>query len=641
MKIEWDRNLRTSEFNKAKQHLRPNGQLKSDGTKLRRQESKLSRSFMIVDGKILAIHRITLGKGVYGKAKLAEDETGRLYALKILAEKGKKSKEAEIAYDLGISDKVTSRETNSTQSKINFKKYIPYQYLGTAFYQRYFEENKDKDLGKIAHFNLDERLEISIKLSILLCQLHAGRHSKTQKNYLHGDFHNNNITVDDNGNYHVIDFGLASSVNQPMLRVANADFNRLRAFIYTPSHGRSSSTTGENIFYGVLGTAIPEYELVFGEKRMLIQGKPWIGTYEIELTIQGNALHYRLTNSDRTEWLEGNIAPEVLGLDTADIHAVFEQNEHPKQKIANEHIQQLYNKIEQDHPGKFIKPQYNPTLMKMLHNPDVSLLEWTKTLTFCRLHLENAEDCFAKHSDDACLDALELLNAQANLIMAVTSDPHSTPDLASIILQHAFDKTTKKEQILNSIADNALKEKVEVMLNGMDRQRQLMHDSRELLTIIHDIQLLKKNQRNQTQEKLDRMHHNLYVHAKEFLETSYKTSQERLTAMKSFESFCENSLKQAQIDFKDNAPIMHAITLCLSRIVGVILAIATLGIGVYLYGGLDAYQTRFFRAVPSIYQEFGTQSKLSGQLHTWFTNHSKLSDAPTHDGEQDHRTKPK
>jgi len=76
------------EWNFAKEKLTQNGNLLPDGTKLRRNDypKDLNHSFMVMDGQIIAISGkgLYLGSGLNGSAKLAEDETGRLLALKII-----------------------------------------------------------------------------------------------------------------------------------------------------------------------------------------------------------------------------------------------------------------------------------------------------------------------------------------------------------------------------------------------------------------------------------------------------------------------------------------------------------------------------------------------------------------------------
>ncbi|WP_416430906.1 hypothetical protein [Piscirickettsia salmonis] len=89
---------RSKEWEIAKKHLQGGGV--PEGTKLQRSkgilrkksysdneghEHKIKHSFIVVNGEILALsgHRVVLGQGISGKVKLAENEGGHLYAVKI------------------------------------------------------------------------------------------------------------------------------------------------------------------------------------------------------------------------------------------------------------------------------------------------------------------------------------------------------------------------------------------------------------------------------------------------------------------------------------------------------------------------------------------------------------------------------
>lgn len=125
-KIEWlSEQSKKDEWARAKSALAPNGVLHPNGTKLRRKDSGLSHSFIVIDGKILAMagQGVYLGQGAEGRVKLSEDEEGGIYALKIgnalLAE------ESDIATDLGKAIPHGSRPTPKGR-----KYYLPYFYLG-------------------------------------------------------------------------------------------------------------------------------------------------------------------------------------------------------------------------------------------------------------------------------------------------------------------------------------------------------------------------------------------------------------------------------------------------------------------------------------------------------------------------------
>ena len=99
----------------------------------------MKHSFLVIEDQIIALSGkgIYLGEGQEGKVKLAENETGNLYALKI-TDRDKK-RESYIANDLGIAGKCTLRKNNAFDQQ---KYYILYQYLGIPL-SKYIREHKD------------------------------------------------------------------------------------------------------------------------------------------------------------------------------------------------------------------------------------------------------------------------------------------------------------------------------------------------------------------------------------------------------------------------------------------------------------------------------------------------------------------
>lgn len=87
--------VKAAEWAYAKQQLSPNGKMMPDGTKLSRKVNagfslfgkKLTHSFIILDQKIFAMapKGEILGEGRYARAKMAEDEDGGLWALRIVS----------------------------------------------------------------------------------------------------------------------------------------------------------------------------------------------------------------------------------------------------------------------------------------------------------------------------------------------------------------------------------------------------------------------------------------------------------------------------------------------------------------------------------------------------------------------------
>ena len=155
--LNWDPEQKSREWAIATQTLSDsNGVLLENGSKLTRKSSGLSHSFMVIDGRILALDGKGhyLGKGVTGKVKLAENEEGHLFALKIMKETG--NSEAHIANDLNLAGHEVSR-MDGTNASIK-KHYIAYKYLGVTL-DNYNNTNT---------LSLDARYNLGIKISLLI-----------------------------------------------------------------------------------------------------------------------------------------------------------------------------------------------------------------------------------------------------------------------------------------------------------------------------------------------------------------------------------------------------------------------------------------------------------------------------------------
>lgn len=201
--FKWESDkLRDAEWQYAKLHLVKNGQLCPHGTKLRRKDhlQHLTHSFIVFDGRILALapqHASLIDKpGAYAKnVKLAEDEKRNSWAVKIIENPEITSsfemKEEDVAADLNMALASTKRMSKSGL----FKKYIPYVFVGTPL-RKYLQSRPFED---------EERLDIAIKLLVAVQRLHSGQ-SKSRNKYLHGDLHGGNITIDKQGNVHLIDY---------------------------------------------------------------------------------------------------------------------------------------------------------------------------------------------------------------------------------------------------------------------------------------------------------------------------------------------------------------------------------------------------------------------------------------------------
>jgi len=201
------------EWAEAKKQLTDdNGVLLENGSKLKRKDSGLKHSFMVVDNRILAFagQGKYLGKGLSAAAKLAEDENAGLWALKI-RNPAKATYGRTVSDDADAEEKIATdlgRSLQSTRRALypEGKHYLPFVYLGSTV-SKYLEENASLSTAK--------RYELAIKTALALNRFHTGQDSKTQTKYGHGDLNLGNITIDEGGNVHLIDYGGSYTITNP------------------------------------------------------------------------------------------------------------------------------------------------------------------------------------------------------------------------------------------------------------------------------------------------------------------------------------------------------------------------------------------------------------------------------------------
>lgn len=224
MRLSWLSNKqRAFEFETAGNYFSD----KKPGAKLKRnlapQTSLLAHSFLLLPHTTIALD----GRNQYlydagnTRVKLAEDESGSLYAVKIIQdEKNHKTYENEfkIAEDVGAA---VYAFTRSSQKKY----YIVYNYYGQSLY--YY-----------LNFNLlsrSQQFDLAISLTLSLYNLHNGGCSKQGRGYVHYDIKPENVTLDQNGDVHLIDFGHSEEFS-------SIDRDKFKgSYLYIPyNHGNTS-----------------------------------------------------------------------------------------------------------------------------------------------------------------------------------------------------------------------------------------------------------------------------------------------------------------------------------------------------------------------------------------------------------------
>ncbi|TNF66313.1 MAG: hypothetical protein EP298_09175 [Gammaproteobacteria bacterium] len=209
------------------------------------KQSHQSHSFIQVDigacdKKILAINTKQLGLGACGKATLAEDQEGRLYAIKVadlsqqtLAGRLVSENEVQVAQDqqvaIGAIDKRIS-------DKGHEKQYIVYHYLGESL-PSYLIRNQGQ-------LSISQQFDLAIQLFQLLDDMHSGRSSKRNQPMVHLDIKSDNLVIDKNGKLHLIDFGFSKKLD-------NQKIIKKMAPLYVPSRSKLETKEGLDLFAAI------------------------------------------------------------------------------------------------------------------------------------------------------------------------------------------------------------------------------------------------------------------------------------------------------------------------------------------------------------------------------------------------------
>ncbi|KTC97434.1 Protein kinase domain protein [Legionella geestiana] len=210
---------------------------KSDGTKLRRTQSKIfstaprnekSHKSKLPHEKLVknsyikfgdTVYRIgaKIGEGTYGKVRCLTTESGETYVVKISSYNFQPT-EVRVA-------RMQEYALREPASRISFYKgfeqvhkyYLPMRQLGVAL---------DRHFRKLPGNNLDSRLDIAIKLCIAMHRLHHVH------GFAHLDTRHQNATIEPNGTVHLIDYG--ASEPDP----AGIAHNPMGSYIFRPPRSR-------------------------------------------------------------------------------------------------------------------------------------------------------------------------------------------------------------------------------------------------------------------------------------------------------------------------------------------------------------------------------------------------------------------
>ncbi len=494
------------EWKFAKDQLIQDNKLLPNGTKLRRNDHQknLNHSFLITDDRIIALS----GKGiylsrqgissVYANTKLAEDEKGNLFVLKIIKKKNMDPKsirsdvradspadEAIAAQDFGIAGNLTTRQNTL---------YILYQYLGISL-EKYFE-----DKGR--RLSLDKCYELSIKISLALYAIHSGKKAQSKRRYKHGDIHSKNIVIDDQDQPHFIDFGKATRIllnyllndrDNYLLNYSDDIQEMLRLFLYKEQHNKVSGIFADwrmeyDFYFGQNETVDDEYKPTYDEKNQRYKlRKHRVYLYFDPSDVRDECYHsvrYMVEDLKANCQYHGLIKIDNLGfvklpkVGGSGIHDLSEQDESSLKKMIL---------TEASRNSHIVINNENEVLFNMLNNPTETAdthtaLDIAETLTLCRFKLEAYRNSFRGLSEDIRLQAIHALNSTSTKIFALYEQLQALPnhsDIAAFIKQcivahpdrkNDFSADTLNQQFPMLSEDDArsLKQKLTDIITSMD-----------------------------------------------------------------------------------------------------------------------------------------------------------------------------
>jgi len=470
--LTWDSAQKSREWTIAKQKLSDsNGIPLTNGSKLSRKSSGFSHSFMVIDNRILALdgQGKYLGAGLFGKVKLAEDEEGNLFALKIM--KGTSSWEADIANDLDIAGSEVSRMGGK---KASLKKhYIAYKYLGITLFDYY---NNFKET-----LSLDARYDLCIKISLALHALHTGGLSQTKTSYIHGDLHKKNIVIDKDGNPHIIDFGKTRKTSLTNVApLANEDTRSIFAYFHTPAEHRNHEPFYK--FSRMFSNILLDYEILFGFGTVGEEHQLRLNlTNQNENKMYTDITYTCLDSNGSSKDLfgqsisVGTIPLSQLGMKPIDPAYGFEftnYEETEKQLILRKN-QILQIAINNGHIAD-IKNR-NETLFQIFNNPDATAIEMAETLTVCRFNLEENRLMLATLSSDKRLELIQLLNSHSKIIFELSNQIRAT---------YSTEKPDLEREIKTFLVNYVITQQTQI--SAIDTLNQLLPDQNEATSLIKE-----------------------------------------------------------------------------------------------------------------------------------------------------------
>jgi len=445
-KIEWMSGEKEHEWAVAKKMLEINGELMPNGTKLRRKDSNLNHSFMVIDNKIIAVSGkgLYLGRGLEGVVKLAEDEAGHLIALKMIKKPSRESNpdtEADIASDLGVAgDKITRLSKNT-----NLKHYIAYQFLGETDLFHYLAKNR---------LSLDQCYELSINLSLALHRLHTGLDSKTNTSYVHGDLHAGNILVNDQGQPTLIDYGRSTSSN-----FRYSELIKLRDLFYIPINNRRiEDKYKKRIFDNWMGEYHFQYELPEFSKRLnkrpLQKNTIYLYLKPEDKDNDGifHRAHYAVLDSKDT-LKEGIInlnqlaIKPVTDIDEWEMTIALSSTEYSIVKEATLNMASQSNHIVD-------KKKVNPALYDFFNQEPDDALSMALSLTLCRFDLDTYEQKFKANKNHKPYESILKLNSIKDDIFSLYKNLTVLSDASNPLIKETKDCLV--DLILNCADKNQL-----------------------------------------------------------------------------------------------------------------------------------------------------------------------------------------
>src|SRR3990167_9114675 len=162
----------------------------------------LTHKYMVGDDGTIYRLRRALAPGSFAEVALGETRDGGLWVIKDQKHDDTTCNESRIAVD--------TRAAKAAFLSAQSREVLVYRYLGNSL-EQYITDNP--------RLTVDRQFDLAIKTAFAVYNLHSGSAAMSKTQYAHLDIKLPNLTIDAQGNVHLIDFGFAERLQKTLTTV--------------------------------------------------------------------------------------------------------------------------------------------------------------------------------------------------------------------------------------------------------------------------------------------------------------------------------------------------------------------------------------------------------------------------------------